>query len=353
MSNSAMSVPAADSASMHEFPWKWYLRDLKIPDDARTVFSCFACGGGSTMGYKLAGYRVIGCCEIDQAMIKLYRQNHHPKISFCTDVRNLVTMDLPAELYDLDVLDGSPPCSVFSMAGKREEGWGKEKRFREGQEKQRLDDLFFAFLDVANRLRPKVVVAENVAGLLRGNAKGYVNEIIKAFDAAGYYVQMFLLNAAVMGVPQDRERVFFIGRRKDLNLPAVRFTFNERPINFGDVRSAEGRPIAGKAAEALRHRVPSDNDLSDCQKRVRRKAVGFTAPINSDCRPAYTITSGGCAYRMCDGLGMTDEDVINCQTFPQDYDFLDQSVQYVCGMSVPPVMMAHIAGEIKKQIFGG
>ena len=55
-------------------------------------------------------------------------------------------------------------------------------------------------------------------------------------------------------------------------------------------------------------------------------------------------------YRMFDGLAMTREDFINCQAFPQDYDFMDQSVQYVCGMSVPPVMMANVAAEIYEQL---
>ena len=346
------AVPAAASASMHRFSWRWYLKDLKVPEDARKVFSCFACGGGSSMGYKLAGFDVLGCCEIDPAMVAIYRQNNHLKYSYCTDVRELLSLDLPAELYDLDILDGSPPCSVFSMAGDREAGWGKEKRFREGQKMQRLDDLFFAFLDVAAELRPKIIVAENVAGLLWGNARGYVNEILKAFDAAGYDVQLFLLNAAMMGVPQLRERVFFIGRRKDLGLPAVKLDFHEKPVCFGEVRDERGKEISGIAAELLKYRQMKDNDLCDISKRVRRKAAGYTAPINRDDKPAYTVKSGGCAYRMYDGLAMTDRDLINCQTFPQDYDFGSQSVKYVCGMSVPPVMMANVAYEIKKQIFG-
>lgn len=87
--------------------------------------------------------------------------------------------NLPAELYNLDILDGSPPCSTFSMAGQREENWGKNKKFREGQTSQVLDDLFFEFIDLAKILKPKIVIAENVKGLVMGNAKGYVNMIVK------------------------------------------------------------------------------------------------------------------------------------------------------------------------------
>ena len=194
------------------------------------------------MGYKLAGCNVLGCCELDPAMIKVYRENHHPKYSYCCDVRDLTSQELPEELFDLDILDGSPPCSVFSIAGKRDQGWGVEKQFREGQKLQRLDDLFFAFIEVANKLRPKVIVAENVAGLIQGKARGYVNEIIQAFAGAGYDVQIFLLNSATMGVPQERQRVFFIGRRRDLNLPKINLAFSEPPVTFGEVRSKTGKP---------------------------------------------------------------------------------------------------------------
>lgn len=53
--------------------------------------------------------------------------------------------------------------------------------------------------------------------------------------------------------------------------------------------------------------------------------------------------------RFCDGMAKSDRDIVNVQTFPQDYNFCGQDVNYVCGMSVPPVMMAHIAKEIGKQ----
>ena len=251
------------------------------------------------MGYKLAGFNVIGCCEIDQAMIGIYRKNNHPKYSYCADVRDLLSLDLPEELYDLDILDGSPPCSVFSMAGGREAGWGKEKKFREGQELQRLDDLFFAFIDIAKALRPKVVVAENVHGLILGNARGYVNEIFKGFDEAGYDVQLFLLNAALMGVPQARERVVFIARRKDLSFPKISLSFNERPICFGEVRDERGKEVAGITGEMLKYRRITDRDISDISKRTRRIYSGYTCPINRDDQPVRTITSGGGGAFVC------------------------------------------------------
>jgi len=144
----------------------WYLSELKdIKKNNLNVFSCFHCGGGSTMGYKLAGFNVLGGVEIDEEMMNIYRANHKPKFSYQMGVQEFNKIEnIPEELKNLDILDGSPPCSTFSMAGKREKKWGKEFKFREGQKYQRLDDLFFHFIQTAKLLQPKIVVAENVKG---------------------------------------------------------------------------------------------------------------------------------------------------------------------------------------------
>lgn len=306
------------------------------------------------MGYKLAGYTMIGNCEIDPAMNKVYNTNHHPRYSFLMDIRTLIDTpneELPEELFDLDVLDGSPPCSVFSVAGDRDKGWNTEKVFREGQAKQRLDDLFFEYIRLAEKLKPKVCIAENVKGLVMGKAKGYVNEIIKAFKDAGYVVQMFLLNAASMGVPQARERVFFVCHRADLELPKLKLNFNEPPIPFRDVRSEFGIPAkpGTKTYEVLKHRRDNDKSIADINIRLFGENTGFTQTIFLEDRPAFTIASGGNYCRMYDGMLCSKEDIVNCQSFPQDYNFMDQSPQYICGMSVPPVMMANISYEVCRQ----
>ena len=359
MTNSNANVRSADSGltkSEHRFPWKWNLSDLKdVPKNGKKVFSCFSCGGGSSMGYKLAGYEMVGCCEIDPRMVEIYRKNLHPSLVYNTDIRDLLKAPLQRVMYELDILDGSPPCSVFSTAGDREEGWNKEKVFREGQAKQKLDDLFFYFIDVAKELQPKVVIAENVSGLIKGNAKGYVNEIFKAFQEAGYVPQLFLLNGAYMGVPQKRERTIFLARRKDLILPKIRMSFQEKPILFGEVRGEEGVPVnpQSMAYKLLQMRRPEDSCLADINLRWKGKGTGYTAYIVKDSEVCYTLTASGGMYRACDGLGMSRQDAINVQTFPQDYDFGKEDPVYVCGMSVPPVMMAQIATEVYQQWLKG
>ena len=333
------------------YNWKWYLSELKQDKDV-TVFSCFSCGGGSTMGYKRAGFKVLGNVEIDPRVNEVYKTNNHPKYNYLMDLRDFNKQEnLPDELYHLDILDGSPPCSTFSTAGDREKSWGKLKVFREGQKKQTLDDLFFVFLDTVKKLKPKIVIAENVTGIIKGNAKGYVNLILKRFKELGYEVQMFKLNAALMDVPQARERVFFIANNQ--HYPALKLHFHGKPILFGEVRSEHGIPVQKQSSEYLRlvkMAKPCDSCIADVRIRLKEeKQGGFSNKIFHDSKIALTITSGVTLFRKCDNTYLSDIDFRNCASFPQDYNFLDQKPQYICGMSVPPNMMANIAMEIYKQ----
>jgi len=330
---------------------KWTLAELaagKIgaPKHGLKVFSAFHCGGGSTMGYKLAGYDVLGGVEIDPEMMAIYRANHKPKHSFLMGVQQfnaLPDSEIPDELRNLDILDGSPPCSSVSMSGSREDAWGEKKVFREGQALQVLDDLFFHFIAMADRLRPKVVVAENVKGLVLGNAKGYVKEIFAAFARAGYDTQLFLLNASRMGVPQARERVFFVARRNDIGIKPFALSFEEPRIT---VRQAfEGINPYGSLATPLQTkwwgRIPPGTAFS----KGHPKGHWFNCYRLHPDKPAPTLPANmngnaGC-YMWDRPTRISGPGLLRIQSFPDD--FVAKDPGYVCGMSVPPLMMQRVA----------
>jgi len=340
---------------MHLFPYKWNLANSypskNITKNDYNVFGTFICGGGSTMGYKLAGFNHLGGVEIDTKIAKVYQLNHKPKYLYLEDIREFVKRsDIPNELYNLDLLDGSPPCSSFSMAGNREKDWGKKKVFKEGQAEQVLDDLFFEYIALAKKLQPKIVLAENVKGLIQGNAKLYVKKIFAEFNKAGYNVQLFLLNAASMGVPQKRERVFFICQRNDLNLPKLRLEFNEDSIPFRNVRSEEdSNKVSDERKMLLSKAIKTDTNISNINERLFNKVSGFNAGIIHDEKVKGTITSSELDYRFFDKMQLSKYDYCVCGTYPLDYDFQDVEPKYLIGMSVPPVMTAQIANQIKIQ----
>jgi len=260
-------------------------------------------------------------------------------------------------------LDGSPPCSSFSMAGNREKDWGKEKVFREGQSEQVLDTLFFDFIDLAKELQPKVVIAENVKGLLMGEAKKYVAEIYKAFDLAGYYCQHFLLDASKMGVPQRRERVFFICIRKDLGeqfleqvdlfltLPKIEMEFNECEILFkeiddGEVDFSDDKDLPPSIAEAW-PLVPvgaSFDVIFDVKKMFSYSKVDPQKVL-------LTITAhkDGGSYHHLQPRHLTKSECAKAGSYPQDYNFQSMPHKYLIGMSVPPLVTAKIAKNIYDQ----
>lgn len=305
------------------------------------------------MGYKLSGFNVLGGVEIDPEMMAIYRANHNPKHSFLmsiTKFNKLPREEIPEELFKLDILDGSPPCSSFSMAGSREKAWGEKKKFREGQASQVLDDLFFHFIETARILQPKVVLAENVKGLVIGKAKGYVKQIFNMFNLAGYETQLFLLNAAFMGVPQRRERTFFIARRKDLNLPKIEMKFNEKPISV--LESFNGLCLEGLSITEQQSHWWHKTKPGESFSKNHPKGHWFQAIKLDKNSPAPTLSAsdGNAGLYLWDKPKRTSgEMLIRIQSYPDDFNFLNQKIQYVCGMSVPPYMMNRVSNEIYKQ----
>jgi DNA (cytosine-5)-methyltransferase 1 len=343
-------------------PCAWFLKDLeKVDKNGLKVFSTFACGGGSTMGYKLAGCDVIGANDVDAEMAYHYKLNHNPKYYYLCPIKDLITKDLPDELFNLDILDGSPPCSSFSMAGNREKDWGKKKHFREGQSKQVLDDLFFDYLDLAERLNPKVCIAENVKGLIQGNAKGYVKLIMNRFNEIGYRCQLFLVNSADCGVPQKRERVFFIALRNDIDKPKLVLAPKHKWISAGEATSdlqvltdeeiRDTKPP--DCYTRLYHETKAGQDLSEAYLKRTGKRGYFAAKKLTENNPSFNLISqdqhflhwSECrifSYREWKRLG----------SFPDDYQAkTDKIGKYMIGMSVPPKMAYEVAKAVIEQWF--
>ena len=351
---------------MIDIKYEWNLKDAKFTKDKGKVFSCFSCGGGSTMGYKLAGFDVIGCNEIDKKMMEVYKTNHNPKLSYLESITTFKDRDdLPDELYNLDILDGSPPCSSFSMAGNREKDWGKDKKFREGQAEQVLDTLFFDFIDLAKKLKPKVVIAENVTGIMYGNAREYVKKIYKEFKEAGYELRIepYLLDASKMGVPQKRKRVFFIALRNDLagnfmeqidifqSAPKLDLNFNEEPILFSSIKNLFGKN------KSLGERLKPNFDYcikNKCKDFAKYNEVFENKRANFNWRLVFnnqvpdTIT-GGAKLIKEDATYMNDSELCQIGSYPLDYNFLKNKAEYLIGMSVPPLMTAKIADRVFNQ----
>ncbi len=172
------------------------------------VISTFCGTGGSSLGYKWAGFEELLAIDNDSHAVKCFKLNFadvpcwHKSV---IDVTGQEILDFcKIQRGDLDVLDGSPPCQGFSTAGKR-------------QVNDPRNDLFMHFVRLVDELYPKVFVMENVTGMAKGKMKGRFIEIMQTLKGLPYRVKCKQMNSMYYGVPQSRERLIFIGVRNDLN----------------------------------------------------------------------------------------------------------------------------------------
>ena len=174
----------------------------------------FAGAGGLSLGFERAGFDVVAAVEIDPIHCAVHEFNFPNTATICKSVTDLDSKEIRRKagigIRDIDVVFGGAPCQGFSLIGKRA-----------------LDDprnsLVHHFVRLVLELRPKYFVFENVKGLTVGPHKKFLQEIIEAFQADGTYsvvTDYRVLNAADYGVPQDRRRLFLLGARKELALPA-------------------------------------------------------------------------------------------------------------------------------------
>ena len=349
-----------------EFTYKWNLSDLKdVPKNGYKVFSCFAGGGGSSQGYKMAGYDVIGCNEIDPRQMEIYKHNLNPKYSYLEDIRTFRERDdLPEELYELDILDGSFPCTPFSTSNNSNKDISHTKKFREGQQEQRLDDLALQTIYLIAKLKPKIAILENVSGLMQPQYSKYVSEIYLELKKAGYCITHKLLNMEKMGVPQRRKRVFFLAIRSDLNFntsdlfaeePSINMQFNNDEIPYSEIEEIGANEGTTKIYPKMKYwwerTNPGEYFSSATEREIGKRSYMDYYKINKD-RSLPTITAhteGGNSYHYNTLRTLTRDELCRASSFPMDYNFLDENPKYVCGMSVPPLAMYRISKEIQKQ----
>lgn len=177
-----------------------------------TVISTFAGTGGSSLGYKWAGYKELLAIDWEQHAVECFKANFPEVPIWHKDITKVASQEIlefcNLKVGELDVFDGSPPCQGFSTAGRREVSDPR-------------NDLFQHYWRLVKELQPKVFVMENVSGMVKGTMKGKFIEIMNTLKSDNYIVKCKLMNAMYYGVPQSRQRTIFIGVRKDLNKEPV------------------------------------------------------------------------------------------------------------------------------------
>ena len=327
-----------------------------------TVASTFSGCGGSCLGFEMAGFNVVYANEFIPEARTTYEANHPGVPVDGRDIREVTADDIRriSGHDEIDILEGSPPCASFSLAGKRDKLWGTTKKYSDSE--QRSDDLFFEYARILKDLQPKVFVAENVKGLV-GKAKGYFKWILSELKNAGYVVEVRIVNAAYLGVPQARQRVIFVGVRNDIaKAPTFPSPFDyvysikdalgcspddvealedpETGENIGLKDSAVGKeydltPIGG-ASERYFQLVRPNPDAPVPTITASRGQIGLASVVHPYQRRKFNLKE----LRALSGF---PEDFVLTGKFSQRYERI--------GRSVPPLMMKAIAESVRDGIF--
>ncbi|MFA6198826.1 MAG: DNA cytosine methyltransferase [Bacteroidales bacterium] len=207
------------------------MTDIKIPytleqvnnsasRELFTVISTFAGGGGSSTGYKLSGGKILAFNEFVEEAITTYLSNYPNTPHIDGDIKGITGDDFlkltNLQVGELDIFDGSPPCSAFSAIALKELGWNKTRTYSDKKKVTNIEDLFLEYIRIANDIQPKVMVAENVSGLLVGASFMKFIQFLNAIEKNGYTATYFEMNAKDYGTSQSRGRVFIVAVRNDV-----------------------------------------------------------------------------------------------------------------------------------------
>lgn len=362
-----------------------------LPWNGRNVISTFSGGGGSSLGYRMAGCRVLLANEFVESARDTYQANAPSTIIDPRDIREIKGQELLDRVGlstgELDIFDGSPPCASFSMSGKREKGWGTVKTYSETS--QQSDDLFFEYARLVREIQPRAFIAENVKGLVIGKARGYFKLILRRLKACGYRVTARVLDAAWLGVPQRRNRVIFIGIREDLGFdpvfpeplpyqytvrdaipwvdrvvhdtsgdwgegdvtdrPSPTITVGVNSVNSYHFKvvekeaSAKGTAIE-KEYQTLKPGEGSDKYLNLIKAHAEKPSPSVTASAGG------RGTAGVMHPFECRKFSI--EELKRICSFPDDFVLTGPYVKQWerCGRAVPPVMMSHIAAAVVRSL---
>lgn len=333
----------------------------EIPHNGLNAISTFSGMGGSSLGYKQAGFKVLWANEFIEEAGKTYRANHTDTILDIRDIRKVKAGEILEQIGmkkgELDLFDGSPPCASFSMSGKRSNAWGEEKKYSGVM--QRVDDLFFEYARLVKEVQPKVFVAENVQGLVNGVAKGYFKEIIKILKEGGYRVRCALLDSMWLGVPQSRQRVIFVGVRNDIGKDPVHpkpdpYFYTLKDAFYPSIDGECWQLPEGKMKTLWTESHRSGKHLfSACHDKLYGKKSSFNHQRARWDHPCPTIVQGSQSiYHPDIARSLTVPEVKRVSTIPDDFILTGtwHNKWERCGRTVPPACMERIARTIRDEI---
>ena len=373
---------SADADRKKRLPFL-YFNVNEVPYRNAKGISLFSGIGGMSLGFRLAGIRVVGSVEIYAPFRTIYEANFPDTRCLGHDIQEIDNREILSwkEQYgEIYVIFGGPPCQGFSLAGKRD-------RF------DPRNQLYQEFARIASVLQPKVIVMENVrliTSMKTPEGEGMLEAISAAFETAGYECQYKFLNAQDYGVPQSRSRIFLIGVRKDLDIGQITFpppthrppgqktllgedlepcvTFREATGDLESLAAGECSrndpwhkatphpPHVVKMLEGIpegmsAHDNPDPNLRPTSGYNTTYKRIKWDEPC-STISTNFNMISGCRHVHPSDTRALTVREAMRVQTFPDQFKIFGRidDVRKGIGNAVPPLLAKKIAEHLLKVV---
>ena len=325
--------------------------------------------GGFSAGLELAGHKCLLGVDFDADAIESFANNHPNAKAVCTDIHKLTSKKLSSlvDFAKVDMVVGGPPCQGFSTVGK-------------GDSSDERNSLFKQFLRVVRITEPKIVLFENVTGILASKNKPVLDQIFKSFEKLGYTMDAQVLSADEYGVPSRRKRTIIMGVKGGAPLypkaKAPRYRVNvaealaDLSVRSGevynhDVNSAQiskdidkkrlkyipagaGIRYEKDELEYLPKKLRFDVDWEELSERRFRQTRLQRLPLD---QVAPTIlTSRSMYYHPTEIRYLTPREAARLQSFPNKFVFSGSVTSQFrqIGNAVPPLMAKEIGKELKK-----
>lgn len=347
------------------------------PQKPPLAVSFFAGCGGLCYGVQSAGFKIVAVNELVDVYREIHKVNFPDAEYLPNDIRDISDDHLKQLLEnypEISLLVGGPPCQGFSLAGKRDVN-------------DHRNTLFEDYLRIANTIRPKVILMENVkllTSMKDPNGTLVADRILNKFREYGYNSQFFCINAKEYAVPQDRERVFFIGIRNDLDLaPSIPkpicsedinlFSENKPYFSLSDAVSDLEFIESGESSDTDKHHkavnhpehvirwlvdVPEGKSAHDNEDEKLRPPSGYNTTYKRQVwsKPSSTVATTFSMISGCRNVhpiatrAMTTREALRLQSFPDSFKLVGKAgnVRTTIGNAVPPLLARALAKHLKE-----
>jgi DNA (cytosine-5)-methyltransferase 1 len=294
------------------------------------VLDLFAGCGGLSLGFEAAGFHTVGY-EMDVKAADTYNKN---LVGHCFAKK----LEIETEFQeDFSVVIGGPPCQPFSVGG-HQKGIDDER------------NGFPIFLNVIERLRPRIFMFENVRGMLYSN-KWYFDEITDALRKMGYRIDYQLFNAVNFGIPQNRERLFCIGHKGKFRFPKPQLTKTTVGEAIGDLIDTitdESKILTPSMDKYVANYEKASSCINPRDLYLHKPARTLT------CRNIAAPTGDMQRVKLKDGRRrrISVREAARLQSFPDWFEFTgtETNQYYQIGNAVPPLLSFQIAQSIKEYL---